>query len=140
MLASTLFDTVQGHDSHPSLSFNILQIRKAGGPMASVLHYHLHDHAMFKISIVESRGQRKLVLEGTLVPPWTAEVENAWRIAGEQLDGRKLIIDLTNVTLISRDGENTLFELMREGAKFSCGGVMTRHVLKQLARKQRCKP
>jgi hypothetical protein len=92
---------------------------------------------MFKISIVDTQGQRRLVLEGTLVRPWTAEVETVWRSAGEQLQGRKLIIDLTNVTLISRDGENTLFKLMSDGAKFTCGGVLTKHVLKQLARRWR---
>jgi hypothetical protein len=37
--------------------------------------------------------------------------------------------------VISQDGENTLFELMRNGAKFSSGGVLTRHVLSQLARR-----
>lgn len=95
---------------------------------------------MFKISIVETQGRRRLVLEGTLVPPFTAEVERAWRNAAEQLQGRKLVIDLTNVTLISRDGENTLFKLMRDGAKFSCGGVFTKHVLRQLARRCRGKP
>jgi len=92
---------------------------------------------MFKISIVETHGQRRLVLEGKLVPPWTAEVESAWRHAAEQLQGRKLLIDLTDVTVISADGENTLFKLMSAGAKFSCGGVLTRHVLKQLARRCR---
>jgi len=92
---------------------------------------------MFKISVVENEGQRRLVLEGTLVRPWTLEVESAWRSAGEQLDGRKLIIDLTNVTLISRDGENTLLKLMSGGARFACADVLTKHVLKQLARRCR---
>jgi hypothetical protein len=94
---------------------------------------------MFKISIVESRGQRRLVLEGKLIAPWTTEVESAWRDAGEQLEGRKLIIDLTNVTLISLDGQNTLFRLMRDGARFSSGDVLTKHVLQQLARRCRSK-
>ncbi len=93
---------------------------------------------MFKISIVETHGQRRLVLEGTLVRPWTTELERAWSSAGQQLQGRKLVIDLTNVTLIGPDGENTLLKLMSDGAKFSCGGVLTKHVLKQLARRCRC--
>jgi hypothetical protein len=92
---------------------------------------------MFKISIVESPGQRRLVLEGKLVPPWTAEVERAWRSAGEQLKGRKLVIDLADVTVIGPDGENMLLKLMKDGARFSCWGVMTRHVLKKLARRCR---
>jgi len=95
---------------------------------------------MFKISIVEKHGERRLVLEGKLVRPWTAEVESVWRSAGEQLDGRKLVVDLTNVTLISPDGENTLFKMMRDGATFSCGDVLTKHVMKQLARRCRCEP
>lgn len=95
---------------------------------------------MFRISIVESESQRRLVLEGKLISPWTLDVESAWKTAGENLRGRKLIIDLTNITLISRDGENTLFRLMNDGAKFACSGVLTKHVLKQLARKCACEP
>jgi len=95
---------------------------------------------MFKISIVEERSQRRLLLEGRLIRPWTAEVESAWKTAGENLQGRHLVVDLTNVTHIGADGESTLFKLMRDGAKFSCRGVFTKHVLKQLARKCRCTP
>jgi len=95
---------------------------------------------MFKISVVDSPGQRKLVLEGKLISPWTAEVEQAWRNAAENLQGRKLVVDLNNITLISSDGERTLSQLMRDGAKFCCAGVLTRHVLKQLARRRRCGP
>jgi len=94
---------------------------------------------MFKISFVDTPGQRKLVLEGRLVSPWTAEVLAAWKQASEHLDGRNLTVDLTNVTLISPEGEEILSELMRDGAKFSCGGVMTKHVVQQLSRKHRCK-
>jgi anti-anti-sigma regulatory factor len=93
---------------------------------------------MFKISIVEERGRRRLLLEGRLIRPWTEEVESAWKAAGERLQGRKLVVDLTNVTFISTDGETTLTRLMRNGAKFSCRGVLTKHVLKQLARRCRC--
>lgn len=95
---------------------------------------------MFKISIIETHSQRRLVLEGRLVSPWTAEVESAWRMAGQQLQGRKLVIDLANVTLISSDGESVLFKLMRDGAKFSCRDVLTKHVLRKLAGRCRGKP
>jgi hypothetical protein len=93
---------------------------------------------MFKISIVETRSRRRLILEGQLLPPWIGELKSAWRRAGEELQGRTLIIDLRNVTLISRDAENALFELMTDGAKFSSGDVLTKHVLQRLAR--RCRP
>jgi hypothetical protein len=95
---------------------------------------------MFKISIVEEPNQRRLMLEGRLVRPWTAEVETAWKTAGEDLDGRELVVDLRNVTFISPDGESTLLRLMKDGAHFFCSGVLTKHVLKQLARRCRCTP
>ena len=93
---------------------------------------------MFRLSMLETDAQRKLVLEGKLVSPWTQEVESAWRLAQEHLEGRKLIVDLTNVTLIGSDGEDTLMNLMREGARFTGCGVLTKHLLKQLARRCRC--
>jgi len=92
---------------------------------------------MFRIFIKDTHGQRRLVLQGKLIPPWTAEVESAWRQAADQLKGRKLVIDLKDVTLISPDGEDTLFRLMRAGAHFSCHGVLTKHMLKRLARRCR---
>ena len=95
---------------------------------------------MFKISIVETQSQRRLILEGRLVSPWTKEVESTWRSAAQQLEGRRLVVDLTNVTVISRDGENLLLHLMKDGAKFAGKGVLTKHILRQLARRCHCKP
>ncbi|HXW90141.1 MAG TPA: hypothetical protein VEK33_06305 [Terriglobales bacterium] len=95
---------------------------------------------MFKLSMVDTNGQRRLVLEGKLISPWTQEVESTWLRAREQLAGRKLVVDLTNVTLIGRDGENTLLNLMRDGARFTGCGVLTKHLLRQLARRCRCQP
>jgi len=90
---------------------------------------------MLRISTADTRFQCRLILEGKLVEPWLGELRQVCRSASETLQGRKLVIDLTNVTVISHEGESALFELMQQGAKFSCGGVLIRHVLKQLARK-----
>jgi hypothetical protein len=91
---------------------------------------------MFKISVVDTRSQRRLVVEGTLIGPWVAELRTAWRNRSQGLGGRRVVIDLNNLTVISREGENAIFDLIKEGAKFSCGNVLTKHVLKQLARKK----
>ena len=56
------------------------------------------------------------------------------------LEGRKLMIDLSSLTVISREGEDAIADLMKEGPKFSCAGVLTRNVLKRLVRKCRCEP
>ena len=90
---------------------------------------------MFKISIVDTRTQRKLVVEGKLREPWVAELGATWRNANRDLDGRKLLIDVSSVTVISPEGEDAIFNMMKEGARFSCGGICTRYLLKRLARK-----
>jgi hypothetical protein len=95
---------------------------------------------MFRLSMVDTDHQRKLVLEGKLVAPWTQEVESAWQQAKGQVEKRQLIVDLTNLTLIGQDGEATLLNLMRDGARFTGCGVLTKHLLKQLARRCRCEP
>jgi hypothetical protein len=91
--------------------------------------------AMFKISIIDTPCERKLLLEGKLIPPWTDELRRVWQGANQELDGRRLAIDLSEVIIIGPDGENALFDLMKAGAKFTCGGVLTKDVLKRLARR-----
>ena len=101
---------------------------------SAVLSFHGRKH-MFKISNVDTPNERRLVVEGTLVNPWVAELRRSWRAAGSSLEGRKLVIDLTNATKIDSEGEAAIVELIQEGAKFCCSGVLTKHVLKQLAHK-----
>ena len=92
---------------------------------------------MLRISIVERRNQRRLVLEGKLVAPWAHELKPAYQEASADLNGRELVIDVKNVVAIGEDGENALLELMKAGARFRCAGVFTKHVLKRLALKIR---
>ena len=92
---------------------------------------------MLRISTVETRFQRRLILEGKLVEPWLSEFRQVCRNANETLEGRKLVIDLTDLTVIGCEAESILSDLIVQGAKFSCGGVLIRHVLKRLARKCR---
>jgi hypothetical protein len=92
---------------------------------------------MLKISVIDSRTVRRLVLEGTFITPWVGELRTTWTAANADLQDRKLVLDLKNVTQISEEGEDALSELMREGVTFSCNGVLTKHVLQQLARKSK---
>ena len=91
---------------------------------------------MLKISVIDSRTERRLVLEGKLIAPWVGELRTAWKTANEEMERRTLVVDLRNITFISQEGEKALSELMTAGAKFRCSGVLTKHVLKQLARKK----
>jgi hypothetical protein len=81
---------------------------------------------MFRISIADTPSRRTLLVEGTLIGAWVAELGTTWRNASQDLGERKLVIDLTNVTVISPEGEDVLLDLMKnEGnlppAEFSPG-------------------
>jgi len=89
---------------------------------------------VLKISIIETKTQYRLVLEGKLIIPWTTEFRAAADNAARNLRGRELVIDVENLTAIGEDGTAALDELMRQGARFLHAGVFTRHVLRQLAR------
>ena len=92
---------------------------------------------MLKISTIESKTRRQLVLEGKLVAPWSAEFRIAGQRAATGLFGRELVIDLKSLTAIDDDGKTVLDELMSRGVRFVHCGLFTRQVLKQLARDAR---
>ena len=88
---------------------------------------------MLKITAMDRGDQRTLVLEGKLVDPWVTELKNSWAEVQRAGDPRTVVIDLKDVTVISQNGENLLFQMMNAGATFNCcRGVLTRHVVKQL--------
>jgi hypothetical protein len=92
---------------------------------------------MLRISIVERRNQRRLVLEGKLIGPWAEELKSAYEKAKADLNGRDLVIDVKCLTTINADGENVLLELLKQRASFRSAGLFTKHVLKRLALKNR---
>jgi hypothetical protein len=141
ILISTFFDTSANPASPRSIDSRVWYgARQSGfGKSVAISAFRKgfrNKRNMFKISTIDTRSQRTLVVEGTLIGSWVAELRTTWRTASQALGGRKLVIDLSNLTVISIEGEAAILDLMREGAKFSRGGILTRHVLKQLTRKK----
>ena len=92
---------------------------------------------MLKISVIDRRTEIRLVLEGKLIAPWVAELRTAWKTVNQEIEGRVIVIDLGNVAIISPEGESALLELMNAGAKFRCSGVLTKHLIQELARRHK---
>lgn len=90
---------------------------------------------MLKISLVDGRAQRRLILEGKLIAPWAAELRSACETARTDLQGRELVVDMKHVMTISQEGENVLAQLMRDGVKFRCSDVFTKHIVQQVSRR-----
>ena len=92
---------------------------------------------MLKISLVDSARQRRVIVEGRLMAPWTTELRNACQDARADLRGRELVIEMKHVTTINQEGENVILELINGGIRFRCHGVFTKHVVKELTRRAR---
>jgi len=90
---------------------------------------------MLKISILDTSAQCRIVLEGKLIAPWVTELKRTWKALVADLGGRELVVDVSEVTFISREGESELLELMRHGAKFQCRGVFTSLLVERLTRR-----
>jgi len=88
---------------------------------------------MFRISTQDTAHERTLMVEGRLVGPGIEELAKAWKEAAGSLEGRRLVLDLSHTTVIGAEAEKAIFQLMKEGATFSCSDVLTKHLLKQLA-------
>src|SRR5580704_3469199 len=88
---------------------------------------------MLKISLVEGQRERRLIVEGALVAPWTGELAIACEKARAGLDGRKLFVDLRGLTRIGPEGERVLLQLIKNKIKLQCG-VFVRELLRQLVR------
>ncbi len=83
---------------------------------------------MLKISVLESRTERRLILEGKLLALWVSELRTACERAAADLDGRELVIDLKNLTAISQEGEDVLLDLMNDRIRFRDSGVFTKEL------------
>jgi len=108
--------------------------------MRFALPGYAQRNGMLKISVIDRRTERRLVLEGKLIAPWVAELRTVWQDANGQVGVPALVVDLRNVTVISQEGENALSELMGDGAKFRCSGVLIRNLIHELARRRKGNP
>lgn len=92
---------------------------------------------MLMISIQEAPSEQKWILQGRLAGPWAAELISNWKRTRTTRDGRKCVVDLSNVTFIDRAGEEILRAMKEEGSQFITCGVNNRYVLRKVCRAAR---
>ena len=91
---------------------------------------------MLKITTIKKDQRCRLVLAGEIVSPWVAELQNEWNEVRVSAADLKLIVDLRSVITISQEGQDVLLDMMSNGVRLVCRGVLNRHVIQQLARKK----
>jgi len=89
---------------------------------------------MLRIAINESAAEQRWILQGRLAGPNVAELDASWGRTQSGRQGRKCVVDLSEVTFIDQSGEEALRAMMKEGARFIACGVCVKHILENLDR------
>lgn len=66
---------------------------------------------MLRILIQEDDNAIGFTLVGRLAGPWVAELDRAWTEVAERLDGRKLSLDLRDLTYSDSGGKRVLRDI-----------------------------
>ncbi len=91
---------------------------------------------MLRITMTENDHEQRWILQGRLTGPWVTELETNWNSLRPQ-DGRKCVIDLTDVTLVDKCGEELLETMKRAGAELIGSGVYLRFLVDEFT--SRCR-
>jgi anti-anti-sigma regulatory factor len=87
---------------------------------------------MLRITNTGTTSEQKLIVCGRLTGPWVGELRSNWERARLEADGRKCVVDISDVTFIDGEGEELLHAMKVDGARFVARGVDTKHLLGHL--------
>ena len=88
---------------------------------------------MLRITVQQDLTVWRLHLSGRLAGPWVGETENTWRSA--PVRGRRVEIDLREVTGIDAAGLSLLRAMNQAGACFIANGVATEALIEEITGK-----
>ena len=89
---------------------------------------------MLRITVHQDGGQYRLELAGKLGGPWVGETENVWRSA--PCSGKKIELDMRQVTGIDDKGRALLVAMHEAGASFVVQGVAMMALIEQITGKE----
>ena len=88
--------------------------------------------AMMKIQARETGGEWILQVQGRLAGAYVPELETCWKQARASRPGRKIALDLKNVTCVDQAGRYLLEVMHVDGVRFVGAGLALEDVLKQV--------
>lgn len=86
-----------------------------------------------RISIQENEQTIGFILEGRVAGPWVIELKRAWMELIPRLRGRKLSLDLRNVTYTDASGKSVLREIFtRTEADLVASSPLTQYLAEEI--------
>ena len=88
---------------------------------------------MLRITVQEDATLWRLHLSGKLAGAWVAETEDTWREA--PVSGRRVEVDLRELTWIDEAGRRLLQAMNQAGARFIAKGVAVEALIEEITGK-----
>jgi hypothetical protein len=87
---------------------------------------------MLRITVNERASEQRWILQGRLTKECIGELVFNWRAARSRPSAGNRIVDLNEITVIDKSGEEVLSMMIEEGTKFVATGLYTKHLLEAL--------
>ncbi len=88
---------------------------------------------MLRITVKEFASEQRWILQGKLTSNSVDGLLSSWRTAREHPCAKNRVVDLNDVVVIDKSGEEVLSAMMEEeGVTFVADGLYTKHLLKAL--------
>ena len=87
---------------------------------------------MFRITVEEGPTEEKWILQGQLTGDFASELRTTWQSSQTRACDRVRVVDLSDVTVIDKNGQEVLLTMIRQGARCVATGVYTSNLLEDL--------
>lgn len=87
---------------------------------------------MLRITMEEVASEQRWTLQGRLTQKSVSELISSWHAARDLPSAQHRIVELNDVTVIDKSGEEVLSMMIAEGAKLVANGLYTKHLLEAL--------
>jgi anti-anti-sigma regulatory factor len=87
---------------------------------------------MLRITVKEIGTEQRWVLQGRLTRNSVPELVSNWQAVRDRPSACNRIVDLNEVTVIDKSGEEVLSMMIDENARFVASGLYTKHLLQTL--------
>jgi anti-anti-sigma regulatory factor len=92
---------------------------------------------MLKVTVLNGGSESRIKVEGKLFAPWVSELASAWEQALQAGSGKKIVVDLSEMTFIDADGKAILLSFIDQGASLVARGICNEHIVEELKSKAR---
>jgi ABC-type transporter Mla MlaB component len=88
---------------------------------------------MLRITTDRVGEELVLKLEGSLAGPWVPELARCWRDAVASASGRRMRIDLSDVSHVDPAGQDLMAMMYRAGVRFAARGFVMPELVREIS-------